>query len=105
MTPHVITAAATVALAVAALAFAAFAIGAGDPGALPAGRTPGSGDLEVLGAEAALRPLRPELALGDHATPFAMAHQGADRGARIPLPPPPPVEEAPLPVLPLVPER
>lgn len=105
MTPHVITAIATVVLAVAALAFSAFAIGAGAEGATPPGKVPGSGDLEVLGAEAALRPLRPELALGDHATPFAMAHQGADRGARIPPPPPPPIDEAPLPVLPLAPER
>lgn len=94
-------------LSAAGAALLAYAL-AGDAedaaGAAVAGRSPAPGDLQVVPAGAALAPLRPELALGDHGTPFAMARSGANRGTRIPLPPPPPVAATPLPPLPL-PER
>jgi hypothetical protein len=103
MTPHILISAIAVAAAALALAFAVLAF-PGVEGAPPAGG-PTPGTAEVVGAESLLRPLRPELALGDHQSPFTFARQGQERGVRIPLPPPPPVQESTLPILPLAPER
>lgn len=100
MNRHLACAVILVAAGLAVLAWAVISTSGAAAGDV-SGRSPAAGDLLVTPAAAALAPLRPELALGDHGSPFVLARAGRSRGTRIPLPPPPPVAATPLPLLPL----